>query len=356
MNEKIKNVLDKIKDVFTGAETESVAEREGSVVKEEMRQVLRKIKEYKRILIFRHFRPDGDAVGSTKGLAAILKRTYPDKEIYLQNADFSDYLAFLGEEDALLPDEAYADALGIVLDTATQERISNPKYALCKELVKIDHHIPVQDYGVCQWVEEERSSVCEMIAAFYEAFRDELKLDVEAATYIYTGMVTDSGRFRFRSVSGDTMRLAGMLLDRGIDVDVIYANLYMKDFNASKFEAYAHKKMRRTENGVVSLYVTKGMKRRFKLSNEEASASVSYMDSIKNSLIWIAFIENGDGSIRVRLRSRFVTVSELAERYHGGGHACASGATVYSRKEAKALLAEADALLKKYKEENTGWL
>ena len=114
--------------------------------------------------------------------------------------------------------------------------------------------------------------------------------------------------------------------------------------------------MKITENGVAYLHVTKGMKKKFHLTNESAGNAVSYMDSIKNSLIWIAFIDSGDGSIRVRLRSRFVTVSELAERYHGGGHACASGATVYSKKEANALLAEADAKLKEYKENNEDWL
>ena len=325
-------------------------------MKENMQAILNKIKEYDKIFIFRHFRPDGDAIGSTKGLAKILQLTYPEKKICLQNADFSDYLAFLGKEDEILPDEEYADALGIVLDTATQERISNKKYALCRELVKIDHHIPVQDYGVCQWVEENRSSTCEMIARFYEVFQDELKIDEEAATYIYTGMVTDSGRFRFREVSGDTMRLAGLMLDQGIDADRIYANLYLRDFDSFKFESYAHSKMKISENGVISLFITKAMKKKFNLSNEAASASVSYMEGIKNSLIWIAFIETGDGSIRVRLRSRFVTVSELAERYNGGGHACAAGATVYSKKEMKQLLAEADELLKNYKEQNEGWL
>ena len=323
---------------------------------ENMQAILNKIKEYDKIFIFRHFRPDGDAIGSTKGLARILQLTYPEKRIYLQNSDFSNYLAFLGKEDEILPDEEYADALGIVLDTATQDRISNKKYALCRELVKLDHHIPVQDYGVCQWVEEERSSTCEMIAHFYDTFKDELKIDKEAATYIYTGMVTDSGRFRFREVSGETMRLAGVMLNQGIDVDRIYANLYLRDFNSFKFESYAHKKMQVSENGVVSLFVSKGMKKKFNLSNEEASASVSYMEGIKGSLIWIAFIETGDGSIRVRLRSRFVTVSQLAERYNGGGHACAAGATVYSKKEMKKLLAEADELLKNYKNENEGWL
>ena len=98
------------------------------------------------------------------------------------------------------------------------------------------------------------------------------------------------------------------------------------------------------------------MQKKFNLSREEASNAVSYMDSIKGSLIWLAFIDNGDGSIRVRLRSRFVTVSELAEKYRGGGHACASGATVYNKAEMKALLKEADELLKNYKANNEGWL
>lgn len=326
------------------------------MMKEGMQNVLNKIKEYQKIFIFRHFRPDGDAVGSTKGFAEILKQTYPEKKIYLQNADFSEYLAFLGGEDEILPDEEYADALGIVLDTATHDRISNKKYTLCKELVKIDHHIPVETYAPTEWVEEERSSTCEMVAAFYEAFQDELKINKEAATYIYTGMVTDSGRFRFRDVSGETMRLAGLILNQGIDVETIYANLYLKDFNTFKFEAYLHKKMQISENGVASLYITKGMKKKFKLSNEEASATVSCMDSIKGSLIWIAFIENGDGSIRVRLRSRFVAISDLASRYRGGGHACACGATLHSKAEVKALLADADKLLIEYKERNKGWL
>ena len=323
---------------------------------ENMKIILDKIKEYDKIFIFRHFRPDGDAIGSSKGLCTLLKNTYPEKKIYLQNSDFSNYLAFLGGEDDLLPDEEYADALGIVLDTGTKKRISNQKYELCKELVKIDHHIPVESYGNYEWVEEHRSSTCEMVAAFYDAFKDELKMSKEAATYIYTGMVTDSGRFRFREVSGDTLRLAGLILDQGIDTEFIYSNLYLDEVESLRFESYVHRKMKISDSGVVSMYVTNRMKKKFRLSNEDASACVSCMDSIKGSLIWIAFIEGENGETRVRLRSRYVTISELAERYHGGGHACAAGATVYSKAEAKALLKEADELLREYKKNNEGWL
>lgn len=320
-----------------------------------MKAVLDKIKQYNKIAIFRHTRPDGDAVGSTMGLRDVLHATYPEKEIRLINSDYADYVAFLGDEDAPQPDNYFSDALGIVIDTATTERISNPQYAMCRELIKIDHHIPVQPYGDVMWVEEHRSSACEMIAAFCEAFREELVLTPKAAAEIYTGMVTDSGRFRFRSVSGDTMRLAGMLLDVGIDTDTLYANLYLKDFNEFKFQSAVYQKMKITKNGVAYLFVDRAMQKKFSLTSEQASAAISHLDSIRGSLIWIAFIEN-DEEIRVRLRSRFVTINQLAEQYNGGGHACASGATVYSKKEMRRLLSDADTLLGEYKATKEGWL
>ena len=324
-------------------------------MKEIMTTILNKIKEYNKIIIFRHFRPDGDAVGSTKGLQRILKLTYPEKTVLLINNDYADYLSFLGKEDGPINDEEYADALGLVLDSGTAKRISNQKYSLCREVIKIDHHIPIESYGNYQWVEEERSSTCEMIAHFFDTFSDELKIDTEAATYIYAGMVTDSGRFRFRDVSSETMRLASVMLRYNIDTDVLFANLYMKDFEEFKFESHAHKKMQITKNGVAYLFVTKRMQKKLGITKEQASASVSFMDSIKGSLIWIAFIE-GDTEIRVRLRSRFVKISDLAEQSRGGGHACAAGATLMSKAEMKELIAKADALLGEYKANNEGWL
>lgn len=320
--------------------------------------ILQKIREYDRIILFRHIRNDGDCVGSTKGLKEILKLTFPEKEIYLIDNEHSEFLAFLGPEDPDIPDEMYKEALGIVLDSGTTSRISNPKFTLCKELVKIDHHIPIDNYGDYEWVEEHRSSTCEMIADFYATFRDQLKINAKAAYYIYTGMVTDSGRFRFREVSGDTMRLAGLMLDQGVDTEKLYANLYLEDFEHLKFKAYVYKSMKITPNGVAYLVVDKAMREKFNLSLEAASACISFMDSIKGCLCWIAFIENDDAeqSIRVRLRSRFVPVSDIGEKYRGGGHACACGATLYGKKEIRSLLKDVDTLVKKYKETHEDWL
>ena len=319
--------------------------------------ILEKIKEYKSIIISRHVRPDGDAVGSTLGLARILRLTFPEKQVYVVNGDYAEYTAFLGAEDAQ-PDAArYAESLAIVIDTATPDRISNKSWQSAREVIKIDHHIDVAPYGDIAWVEEHRSSACEMIADFYMTFREELKIDREAATCIYAGMVTDSGRFRFRSVSGETLRCAAALLDLGVDTDTLFAHLYLEKLDAFRFRAYVYENIKMTPHGVAYIYVDRAMKERFSLTDEEASNVVSCLDSIKGSIIWLAFIDNSDGAtIRVRLRSRFVTVDKLANKYRGGGHDCASGGTLMSPDEIPLLLADADALIADYKENNGGWM
>ncbi|MBQ7334501.1 MAG: bifunctional oligoribonuclease/PAP phosphatase NrnA [Clostridia bacterium] len=322
------------------------------------KQILDKITEYDRIILFRHVRNDGDCVGATKGLKEILRLTWPEKEIYIIDAETAKYLEFMGPEDAELPDEMYTDALGIVLDTASESRISNKKYTLCREVIKIDHHIPLEHYGSLEWVEEERSSCCEMIVDFYNTFRDVLKINSEAATHLYTGMVTDSGRFKYSGVTGDTLRNAAILLDVGVDTDLLFARLYLEAYEYLKFKAHIYQRMQMTPNGVAYIYIDRAMQEEFGLSLEQASACIGNLDSIRGCISWIAFIESGDesGSIRVRLRSRFVHINSIAEKYRGGGHACASGATVYNWEEVDALLADTDALVKEYKETHEGWL
>ncbi len=320
--------------------------------------IMNKIEEYDRIMLFRHVRNDGDCVGATKGLKRIIQLTWPEKEVYLIDGETARYLEFMGPEDEEVSDEIYKSALGIVLDTASEARISNKKYTLCKELVKIDHHIPLENYGDYRWVEEERSSCCEMVVDFYRTFADRLKIDKEAAQHLYTGMVTDSGRFKYDGVTGETLRNAAALLDVGVDTDMLFARLYLEAFEYLKFKAHIYNKMEVTPNGVAYIFVDKAMQEQFSLTLEQASAIIGTLDAIRGCISWAAFIETGDeaGSIRVRLRSRFVHINSIAEKYHGGGHACASGATVYSQEEMMALLADTDALVKEYKETHEGWL
>ena len=318
--------------------------------------ILDKIKAYDHIILFRHRRPDGDCLGASKGLQRILRLSFPGKVIDLPESDTSDYLAFLGPDDPALPDEAYQNALGIVVDTGDAERISNPKYALCRELIKIDHHPDRDAYAGLSWVEEHSASCCEMIAAFYTHFQHELRMDQQAAALLYTGIVTDSGRFRYPEVNGDTLRYAAALLDAGVDTQRLFAQLYLLDAASFRFQAYVYEHLQLTENGAAYLHIDMQTQQRFGLSFEDASAAIGYLDSIRGCLCWLAFIDAPDDTIRVRLRSRFVAINTLAERHHGGGHAFASGATVCSKDEIQSLIAEADALVRDYKAAHSDWL
>ena len=320
------------------------------------KRILDKIKEYDSIVIGRHFRPDGDAVGSTKGLKRILELTYPEKKIYVASSDYSDYLSFLGGDDGEVSEEIIRSSLVILLDTATLDRMSYKKLSEGREMIKIDHHIKVEEWNAIEWIEDRRSSCSEMIADFYNTFRDELRIDREAATCIYTGMVTDSGRFSFSSTTGDTLRMAALMLDQGVDVETLQAYLELKDMSFYRYREALFGMVKKEKSGLLWVYVDDAFQKKWNLTREEASESVSFMSSIKGSICWLAFISNGDGTIRVRLRSRFMTVDKLANRYHGGGHDRASGATCYSEDEMMALVRDADALTEEYKRSHEGWM
>lgn len=320
--------------------------------KEIMTSILNKIKEYDKIIISRHVRPDGDCVGSTIGLKEIIKNTFPNKDVRLINTDYAEYLQFLGKEDESVSEEYYKDTLVIVLDNATSDRCSNPLFNKGKEIIKIDHHIEKEAYGDIRWVEEHKSSVCEMITEFYVLFKEELKISKEGVIALYTGIVTDSGRFKFDSINGDTLRTTSHLLDEGINIEDIYSHLYLKSKKEVELQKALYKKVKFTSSGVAYICVPLSIQKKYGLLSEEASAQISLVEGIKGSIIWVAFIDLPDGKIRVRIRSRYVEINKVAEKYRGGGHARASGATLYNKKEIKLILNDLDAISKEYKEQN----
>ena len=320
------------------------------------KQIINKIEEYNKIIIVRHRRPDGDCLGASLGLRAILRESFPEKEIVSIGKDTSDYLKFLGSEDEEKGEDYYKDALVIAVDTAVTKNISNDYFLSAKEIIKIDHHIATEDYGIINWVEEESSALCSMIVKLWYNNQDKLKMTKEAATCLFTGIITDSGRFRYVTTDNEAFLLTGELIKYNIDTEKVYANLYLKEKESILLNGALLKKAKFTENGVGYIYVNKALQRKYKLNQEQASNVVGLLDSIKGVLIWIAFIDAPDGTIRVRLRSRFTSVNEIAANHNGGGHEKASGATAYSKKEMKEIVLEADEALKKYKAENKGWM
>ena len=315
-------------------------------------EILNKIKEFQTIIIHRHVRPDGDCIGSQMGLKHMLQASFPEKKIYAVGGDdIPEYLRGFALMDEV-EESVYEDALVIVVDTSNAKRIQNDNWQKGKFVIKIDHHDDSEDFGNINFVDNKSPSCSALLARFYNDFDEDLKLPYEAAYALYFGIVTDTGRFRYRGVSGDVLRNASVLLDKEIDLEKLYSSLYLKDKESLKLQGFVYKNFKMTPNGVVYIRFTKRTQKKFGVTPDEAGNMVNTIDSIKGSLIWIAFIDQPNGEIRGRLRSRFLAINDIASQFRGGGHLQAAGATMYNNKEVKELLQLADEKLKEFKQKN----
>ncbi|BCR36859.1 DHH family phosphoesterase [Mariniplasma anaerobium] len=312
-----------------------------------MKRILNKIKQAETIIIHGHKRPDGDCYGAQFGLKDIIKTTFPEKHVYVVGQT-SDFVDFVGKVDTIT-DDKYANALVIVVDTATAERISDPRYEMGSYLIKIDHHIPVDDYGDLRWVDTSFPSCAQMIAYFYHTFKNELKLTKQGAIALYTGIVTDTGRFRYRGVSKVTHQLAGMLLEKGVDVEFIDQSLSKETLAMVALKGYVYSNYVACD-GFIYIKMTRDVINKFGITDEQAASLVNSLSGIEGFPVWALFIEYPD-EIRIRLRSNGPTINTLANKYEGGGHAKASGCRIKSWKELDAFVKDAEEVVKEYKNE-----
>ena len=304
-------------------------------------QVIEEIKKYDRIIIHRHSKPDGDALGSQIGLKHILLDNFPEKEVFTVGDEAKRY-AFM--DDSVMDevaDEQYVDALAIILDTAASSLISDERYKTAKRTVRIDHHIYCEKIADVEVTDTSYESCCGLITEL--AVECGLKLSERSAKALYTGMVTDSGRFRYDSTSSKTFRLASVLKQENFDTNDIYANLYADDFSAVQLRAKFVLKIERTEYGVAYIYTTKEEVEEYGVDTFTISRGmVNTMSEIKGVDIWVNFTETEEG-VLAELRSSKFNINPVAVKYGGGGHAKASGASLKNREEAMAMLEDLNA-------------
>jgi phosphoesterase RecJ-like protein len=294
-----------------------------------------------------HIRPDGDCYGAGFGLKNIIKESFPEKDVYVVG-ESAEYVDFVGTPD-IIEDDMFKDALSIVVDTASKDRVSDQRFNLAKYVIKIDHHIPIEEYGDLIYVDTTRPATAQIILEFYLQFQEELKLNMEAAKALYTGIVTDTGRFRFRSVTGDTFIAVAHLLNYGLDFVDILTRLSQKSESLMKLQGYVLLNFQKTENGVAYIKMTPDVIERFDVSLEEATSLVNELSTLEDCPVWILFAEYENNIVRARLRSKGPAINELANKYNGGGHAQACGANLGTWDKTEELLKDADELVKAYK-------
>lgn len=305
------------------------------------------IEKYDTIIIHRHTKPDGDAIGSQIGLKKLIKKNYPAKRV-LAVGDAAGRYAFVKDS---APDEVadadYEGALAIILDTSASALISDTRYNLAAETARIDHHIFCEKIANVEVTDTSYESCCGLIVSL--AVEAGWKISTEAAEAIYTGMVTDSGRFRYDSTKPETMRRAAVLLEVGINTQEIYRNLYSDDFSYIKLRAQFVLKVKFTEKNVAYIYTTADELRECGEDTFTISRGmVGVMGEIRGVDIWANFTETEDG-ILCELRSGKYNINRTAVKYGGGGHEKASGCTLKSYEEAMALLRDLDAIVEENK-------
>ena len=299
-------------------------------------ELLQAIRCHDTIIIHRHYRPDGDALGSQIGLMHLLRRNFPEKTVYIVGDD-AGYMSFMpGAIMDTVEDAVYTDALAMVLDTSSPQLISDDRWRSAKTTARMDHHIYQGKFTDLEVVGQDFESCCGLIAQF--AMDCGLQLDADAARALYTGMVTDSGRFRYDGTNARTFRLASFLREQKFSTEEIFRGLYAETVESKQLRAKFVLKIQLTEKNVAYTYTTLEEVHQLGIDTFTASRGmVNVMADLKGVDLWVNFTETDEG-ILCELRSSGRNINPVAVKYGGGGHAKASGATVPDRDTAMQML------------------
>jgi phosphoesterase RecJ-like protein len=246
-----------------------------------------------------------------------------------------------------IPDSAYEGALAIILDCGGASLVSDDRWRLAAKTLRLDHHLYTGCFTDEEAIDSSFESCCGLIAQMAKSAA--WKLNPIAATSLYTGMVTDSGRFRYDSTTKRTFALASWLMEEKIDTEAIYKNLYADDFENKKRKAQFMLKIQFTPHRVAYVYTTAEELAAMEMSTFAVSRGmVNTMADIRGTEIWVNFTE-ADGGVLCELRSSGPNINPIAVKYGGGGHAKASGAKVPDRKIAMQMLEDLDKLTGEHK-------
>ncbi len=321
------------------------------------KDLLAQIKKHDTIIIHRHQKPDGDALGSQLGLKEIIQENFPEKKVlavgskeeYSENSIkniFKDEFDTVKEAD-------YKEALTIITDTANLDRIEGIDFFRGNEIFKVDHHASGEVYGSFEWVEPKISSASEMIAEW--ARTSKLKVNEQAAKYLLTGMITDTGRFMFNSVTAETLDEAHYLMLAGAKISTIANKLNDRNVNFVRLQGHVLSNFE-FKKGVSYYQMPKDTHKKFGVDYNSASSMVFLlMQFAEADYAVFSSYDNENKVWKGSLRSRKKPINLIAEKFDGGGHEMAAGFKLKDPKQFKEVVEQLKKLNKEKKEDGRIW-
>lgn len=295
----------------------------------------------KNIVIVPHKNPDGDAIGSSLGLYHYLKKYNHEVTVIAPN-DYPDFLKWMPSETSILKYELQQEDCDTVIDKAdiiftldfnALNRIGDMETPIrsAKGIkIMIDHHQQPDDYALYMYSDVSMSSTCEMVYNFICNLGDEDSIDQDISTCLYTGIMTDTGSFRFPSTTSTTHKVIANLIEKGANNAQIHNNIY--DTNSySRLQllgcALSNLKVL-PEYRTAYISLSQQELNTFNFKKGDTEGFVNYGLSLEGIVFAVIFIENEQENIvKVSLRSKgSFSVNEFSRaHFNGGGHTNAAG-------------------------------
>jgi phosphoesterase RecJ-like protein len=290
-------------------------------------EVLKQIERRERFVLTSHARPDGDAVGSVLACSQILRAMGKRAEVVLSDGVPRIYQPLPFTETVIQSTEVNGDyeaAIILECDSIQRTRLDGLDQ---KFLISIDHHISGKPFAHVNWIDPAACATGELV---YRLAREAgVRISPEMATCLYTAVLADTGSFMFEGTNEHTFALARELVLAGANPAACARNIYFSHPTSKMRLLGAALSQLHREGSLAWIWVTREQMDRAGAIDEDCEGLVNYALAIQGVEVAAFFRELADGRYRVSLRSKGqLNVANVAERFGGGGHACASGCSL----------------------------
>ena len=297
--------------------------------------ILEEIKAAEKIVILTHEAPDGDAIGSSLAMMHALKKIGKESDVIIP--EYSRLFSFLpGSEEIKKESDVEEYDLAIALDCGDVKRLKyGEKYFEdAKRKVQIDHHGSNTMFADLNFVNPVSPACCEILVEMFQYYG--IEIDKTIGTCLVTGIITDTGGFRYQKTSAETFEFTAELLREGVNVSDIYKRVQdtktRENFELSKLVI---NRMELLEDGKVTFtYITQEDTKRIGAEVGDHEGLVEIGRDIEGVEVAIFIREKEDGSFKASLRSNdYVNVADICLFFGGGGHQRAAGCNLNDDKD-----------------------
>ncbi|HSM86824.1 MAG TPA: bifunctional oligoribonuclease/PAP phosphatase NrnA [Candidatus Limnocylindrales bacterium] len=291
---------------------------------DQLHQVLHEIEQRNSFLVTSHARPDGDAIGSALAMGQVLRKMGKKAEVVLGDSVPVIYKP-LPMSDTIVHASSvngnFDAAIILECDSVQRTRLEGLDRHF---LINIDHHASSKAFANVNWIDPGACAVAEMV--FRLALAAQVKITPEIATCLYTAVLTDTGAFSYSPTNARTFELAKWLVEHGADPVKIAQNVYFSSPTSKMRLLGAALSNLHREGAIAWMAVTRQDMERCGALDEDCEGLVNYALGIAGIEVAVFFRELASERVRVSIRSKgAVNVADIAARFGGGGHECASG-------------------------------